>query len=220
MKVIRAYLKAWTASYRYPPLATEFQPTINVPPIATCYGIISSVAGRPIGPDETKVGVVSPSRGRGTDLEKIFQVGKTMMLEKTNVFRREFLFEPEVYLYITNISLENCFRHPRYPPLLGRSYDLACIAEVKIIDLEECSEAVFKDTLLPFPIEDRSVSAPIFALPVAFDNAIPRRPLQVGGFYLIGRETTVRMRGIYTDPEKGWGVYLHGSLRKVQPRAT
>ncbi|MDT8782117.1 MAG: type I-B CRISPR-associated protein Cas5 [Candidatus Bathyarchaeota archaeon] len=207
MKILRVYIKAWTASYRFPPFVTEVQPTLPVPPLSTIYGIISAVAGRLIGPKETSVGFVAPYKAKAKDLEKIYEISEGGKVEQTNVVNREFIYEPELYLYLANLSFESDFLNPRYPTLLGRSYDLAFIKEVKTIEIHPIDKVKFQYTLLPFPFE--GIAEPIFALPVAFDDATPRRPLAVKGFYIIEKPVDVEGKNLFVDPQKGWGIFIH-----------
>ena len=97
MKVLRVHIKGWTASYRFPPFAM-IQPTLGVPPLSTIYGIISAAAGRLVGLQETAVGFVAPFKAKATDLEKIYQLGETGKVEKTTVVKRDFVYEPELYI--------------------------------------------------------------------------------------------------------------------------
>jgi len=210
MKVLRIHIKGWTASYRFPPFVIAAQPTLPVPPLSTIYGIISAVTGRWIGPQETRVGFVAPYRAKAKDLERLYQVGEKGKVEKTSIVNREFIHEPELYLYLTNLSFESDFLSPRYPILLGRSCDLASVKEVKTVELQPVKEAEFQYTLLPFPFEE--IAAPFFALPVAFDEGVPRRPIAVRGFHIIEKPTRIGGEGIFIDPEKGWGVFIHGGV--------
>lgn len=211
MKVLRVHIKGWTASYRFPPFVMA-QPTLPVPPLSTCYGIVSSAAGRLVTADETSIGLVAPFKAKALDLEKIYQVNIEGRIEQKNIVNREFIYDGELYLYLSNIALELHFRQPRYPILLGRSYDLAYVKETKLVELVEREEAQFQYTLLPFPFED--IAAPISALPICFTDTIPRRPLGVKGFYVIGEEpVTMRGKKVLVDVEKGWGVFMHESLR-------
>jgi CRISPR-associated protein Cas5t len=164
------------------------------------------------------VGFVAPYQGRGTDLERIFQVGKSGFVEKTNVVQREFICNPELYLYLDNLNLKEPLKRPRYPILLGRSSDLAFVENVNEVNLDECDEAYFQFTLLPFPF--KGLATPIYALPVAFRGMVSRRPVKVSGFHIIETPPVlVKGSGILLDPEKRWGVFLHDSLCKVEQGA-
>jgi CRISPR-associated protein Cas5t len=210
MKVLRIHIKGWTASYRFSPFIM-MQPTLGTPPLSAIYGIISSAAGRLVYPSETSVGYVAPFKAKARDLEKIYQIEKSGKIEKTNVIQRDFIFEPELCLYLTNLDFEDDFLNPRYPILLGRSCDLAFVKEVKPINLQPVKEATFQYTILPFPFE--GVASPILALPIAFSDTIPRRPISVRPFHIIENEIPhVKGKNIFIDPEKRWGVYLHEGI--------
>jgi CRISPR-associated protein Cas5t len=211
MKMLRVYIKGCTASYRFPPFVM-MQPTLGVPPLSTIYGIISAAAGRLVNQQETAIGFVAPFKAKATDLEKIYQVGESGKVEKTNVIKRDFIYEPELYLYLTNLELRDAFLAPHYPILLGRSYDLASIKEVKTIELQLRGEAIFQYTILPFPFE--GVASPILALPISFGETIPRRPTLVKPFHIIeGKPVSVKGEKIFVDTQKGWGVFIHDSIR-------
>ena len=209
MKVLRVHIRGWTASYRFPPFAM-MQPTLGVPPLSTIYGIISAAAGRLVSPQETAVGFVAPFNAKATDLEKIYQVGESGKVEKTNVIKRDFIYDPELYIYLTNLDFGSDFLTPRYPILLGRSYDLAFVKEVKTLELQLIEEAIFQYTILPFPFQ--GVASPILALPISFTDTIPRRPTSVRPFHIIEKSTSVKGERIFVDPEKGWGVFIHDSI--------
>jgi len=215
VKTLRATIKGWTASYRFPFL-TVVQPTLPVPAPSTVYGILSAIAGKSIGPDDTVVGFVAPSRGKAQDLEWIYQIGEDGRVEKTNVVKREFLYEPQLYLYVANIDMQDHFSAPRYPLLLGRSCDLALLVKTKIVDLTPVEEAEFQHTLLPYPWS--GVAAPLVALPITFTETVPRRAVGVRPFYMIGEKPmkvkSVAGRQIFLDPEKGWGIHFHGPVRQ------
>lgn len=214
MKTVRVHIKGWTASYRYPHFVLV-QPTVPIPPLSTVYGIISAAAGKLITPKDTAIGFVAPYKAKDTDLERIYQIGESGKIEKTNVIKREFLYEPELYIYLTNTDFKDVFDAPRYPILLGRSCDLAQIKEVKLVDLEPKDEAILQYTLLPFPFEN--VPNPIMALPVYFNDATPREPMLVKGFHIIEKPLDHAVKGdhIFLDKEKNWGVFIHDYLREI-----
>ena len=214
MKVVRAEIRGWTASYRVPFLAV-IQPTLQIPPPSTLYGILSAIAGHPIGPEDTAVGFVAPYQAKAQDIERTYQIGEEGKIEKISIVKKEFLYEPELFLYVTNLDLQAYLQSPRYPILLGRSCDLAFLAETKEIELDPVEEVEFQYAILPYPWS--GISAPIMALPLAFTDTVPRRAIGVQPYYLIdGKKVKVRKEGgkqLFIDPEKQWGVYFHGHLR-------
>ena len=67
-----------------------------------------------------------------------------------NVAKREFLFNPKLYLYLDNLKFKKFFEKPVYPVLLGRSSDLAFIKEIKEVNIEKKTNINLGKTILPF----------------------------------------------------------------------
>ena len=135
MKLLRVSISAWTASFRHPSFMIGFQPTLPIPPLSTIFGLISAAAGKPITLKDTPLGFFFTSEGKGIDLERIMEItpGES---GKSNIIRREFLFNPKLTLYVDR-KLRSFFEQPKYPLLLGRTSDLARIDEIKEVELVE-----------------------------------------------------------------------------------
>ena len=205
MKVIRIHIAGWVASFRNPLFISGFQPTLPMPPLSAIYGIITAAKGEWVTPHDAAVGFVFHSNGKAVDLETVYEfAGK--LDAKSNINKREFLVDPELYLYTPEIWLKEAFERPRYPLLLGRSSDLATVKSIKAVELEDRSETTFQDTLLPFP--DPQLHGQVQALPTHFTAEIPRRPCGTRAYCLITEK--VKYTGdVLHDSEKDWGVYLH-----------
>ena len=104
MDIYRIHLTGWTASFRYPTFVSGFQPTLPVPPLSTIYGLLSAANGTIIIPGDIPVGYVFRSEGKAVDLETVYELEENLKA-KTNIVRREILFQPELYLYIPEKSL-------------------------------------------------------------------------------------------------------------------
>lgn len=205
MKVYRIHLRGWTASFRYPAFISGFQPTLPVPPLSTIYGLLSAAKGSIVTPGETSVGYVFQSKGKAVDLETIYELEENLRA-KSNIVKREILYEPDVFLYIPHEVIAYNFRRPFYPLLLGRSTELAMVDEIKAIELEERSKVKLGCTIFPFPTE--GIYGPIQALPTHFTDDIPRKARGTKPFYLVD-EFLVYNKKIFFDPEKEWGVWIH-----------
>ncbi len=209
MKVIRVHITGWVASFRNPLFISGFQPTLPLPPLSALYGLLTAAKGDWVTPHDAAVGFVFQSTGKAVDLETIYEFpykGKNLLKGKSNVNRREFLVEPQLYLYTPDIWLRETFERPRYPLLFGRSSDLATVKSIAEIELESSSETTYQNTLLPFP--DAQLYGQVQALPTHFTAEIPRRPLGTRAYCLITEQ--VKYSGnVLQDPEKKWGVYLH-----------
>lgn len=205
MRVIRVHITGWVASFRNPLFISGFQPTLPLPPLSALYGLMTAAKGDWVTPHDAAVGFVFQSQGKAVDLETVYEfAGK--LDAKSNINRREFLVQPELYLYTPDIWLREAFERPRYPLLLGRSSDLATVKSINEIELEDKSETTYQNTMLPFP--DQQLHGQVQALPTYFTAETPRKPCGIRTYCLITEQ--IRYRGnVLQDPDKEWGVYLH-----------
>ncbi|GBE28171.1 CRISPR-associated protein [bacterium BMS3Bbin03] len=184
MKVFRIHLTSWTASFRFPNLISGFQPTLPVPPLSTIYGLISAALGDYYALPKPEIGFVFQSAGKTVDLEIIYQMGNSLKNIKSNVIRREFLFDNHLWIYTLNFKVANAFKQPYFQLLLGRSGDLATVKDVAEIEVEPRGElSKLKGTIVPF--KNYVLAAAINALPVYFTNTIPRCNIGTKPYYLL-----------------------------------
>lgn len=218
MEVARIYIRGWTASFRYPAFISGFQPSLPVPPLSTIYGLLSAAKGEMVTPAHTQVGFVFQSYGRATDLEAIYELHDTPLRANTNVVKREVLFEPELYLYVRDLSFVDYFSLPHYPLLLGRSTELAAVICSEVIELVERSNVRIGGSIFPFNA-GLGVTGVLQSLPTHFADEIPRRAIGTRPFCLVetdfsGRNKNKRpqryLQAIPYDAEMDWGVFLHG----------
>ncbi len=205
MRLLRVTISAWTASFRHPSFMIGFQPTLPIPPLSTVFGLISAAAGKPITPKETPLGFFFSSEGMGVDLERIIEIepGKT---SKSNILRREFLFNPKLTLYV-DLKLKAAFQQPKYPLLLGRSSDLAKVDELKEVELVEKENVPMAPSIYTYPPQGCD-NAFICALPVYFNTNIPRKAVGSRKFFLI-KEPFHSIEKVWFDVEKGIGFPLY-----------
>jgi len=205
MKVIRVHITGWVSSFRNPLFISGFQPTLPLPPLSALYGLLTAAKGNWVTPHDASIGFVFKSDGRAVDLETVYEFGGKLDA-KSNINRREFLVQPELYLYTPAMWLREAFERPHYSLLLGRSSDLATVKSIKEVDLQRESETTYCDTILPFP--DSQLHGQIQALPTHFTAEIPRRPCGTRAFCLITEK--IKYKGdVLHDADKDWGVYLH-----------
>ncbi|WP_299526185.1 type I-B CRISPR-associated protein Cas5b [uncultured Methanobrevibacter sp.] len=205
MKYLRILIEGWTASFRYPAFISGFQPTLPVPPLSTIYGLLSAAKGELVTPDETNVGFVFSYESKAVDLETIYEL-KGLKGNKSNVVKREFLFNPRLYLYLDNLEFKKYFKNPTYPILLGRSSDLAIISEIKEVEMEIKNDVKLGKTILPFGIDE--AFGIIQALPTYFSDSIPRKALGTKPFLLMDKFFDYSGECCF-DSELNWGVWIH-----------
>ena len=205
MDALRVKIEGWTTSFRYPEFISGFQPTLPVPPLSTIYGLISATKGDLVCPDDVSVGYVFNSDSKAMDLEVIYELSPDL-IAKSNVIKREFLFNPELYLYLDNLDFEKYFKKPYYPLVLGRSGDLVKVSEIKKIKLQEEENLLLGKTILPFGIN--GAFGVIQALPTYFTDTIPRKVKGVKPYLLMNNFFEYKKKCFY-DEEKKWGVWFH-----------
>ena len=227
MKVLRVHITGWVASFRNPLFISGFQPTLPLPPLSALYGLLTAAKGDWVTPHDAAIGFIFQSNGKGTDLETVYEFLNTLsakskinnrrvktgsskvfysMLMNPNIKKREFLVEPQLYLYTPDLCLKEAFERPRYPLLLGRSSDLATVKSIDEVELENRSETTYQNTLLPFP--DQQLHGRMLTLPTHFTAEIPRRPCGTRAYHLVTER--IKYRGdVWHDPKMDWGVYLH-----------
>ncbi len=181
MKFYRIKISSWTASFRYPNILSGFQPTLDVPPLSTVLGFINACAGKYLDYKSRRIGYYFEYGAKEVDLETIYQIERSEKNTpknevKSNIIRREFLYDCRLYLYLQDEELVRYLKMPYFPLLLGRSCDLAMVDRIEEVDLEEVNGADrIRGQLIPF--RGNFLPGMIQALPQYFTDEIPRRNL-------------------------------------------
>ncbi len=204
MKYLRVLIESWTASFRYPAFVSGFQPTLPVPPLSTIYGLLSSIKGEIVKPEDIKVGYIFDYESKSIDIEQIYEI-KALKGNKSNIIKREFLVNTKMYLYVDDLEFKKYFETPYYHVLLGRSSDLAMIKSIEIVDLEKKSNVKLGKTILPFGTE--GAYGILQALPVNFSDDIPRKTIETKPFILMDTYFEYSDECLY-DEELDKGIWL------------
>lgn len=194
MKVYRIHLSSWTASFRYPNMISAYQPTLTAPPLSTINGLISAAIGDYFVVTTEKIGYVLTYQSKTVDLETIYQMGQSLSQIKSNVIRREFLSEVELFLYTDSQKIADSFTSPKFQLLLGRSGDLAQVNSIDELQIEE-KEVLsnIKGTIIPFK-KHNYLAAPLQALPISFSNTLPRRNIGTQPYFIFDGNRAVLSR--------------------------
>ena len=210
MKIYRIHISSWTSSFRYPNMISGYQPTLPVPPLSTINGLISAAMGSYFVITNEKIGYSFFYHSKNTDLETIYQMGKSLKGIKSNVIKREFLYDVDLFLYTDSKKIAECFNHACYQLLLGRSGDLAFVEHIdEISRVKKTLLTNLKGTIVPFGA--CYMPAPIQALPVSFSNTIPRENISTRPYYILDGDyqcPEIMLSG-FSDykEEKEWDVY-------------
>lgn len=197
MKVYSADIRTFTSSFRYPMLISGTQLTLEVPPLSTILGLINAACGKYLLHVNSTIGYYFEYEDKAVDIETIYMAevnkkGNLLATRRSNIIKREFLFETFLRIYSPDRELIDCFKAPVYPLLLGRSSDLA---SVHIKSLQ-------KRTLLPvnkaekicgqiIPYAKASLPGRIQALAKYFTDTIPREMLGREPYVIINWQTQV-----------------------------
>lgn len=206
LRVLKVVIAGAVTSFRYPHFVQGVQPTYEMPPPSTIYGLICAVTGAFEPPEAFEFGIHFTYEAKFRDLEHIHL---DVPYRMANPFQRELLYNPVLTLYLAPEQYVNSFERPYYPLALGRSQDLMTRidsqswefesrraaptrSQVEVITLERADSAYFEHTLLP------AEYAPRFQRTIAATMArfIDQRRRATWGQYAILKE---RVR--YPDPE-------------------
>lgn len=217
MELYTIDIRSWTASFRYPNLISGIQPTLEVPPLSTVLGLINAAAGHYIEHTELSIGYYFEFQGKAMDLETIYMIdsnkGKPNNSAKSNVIKREFLFENLLRIYTSNEAIVNYLKSPVYPLVLGRMNDLASvdISGIQKKELQEIENAdKISGQLIPF--KNNHLPGVIQALPKYFSNTIPRQNIGTEPYSILNYQSKTKSNlRAYRDTieKKEVDIYLH-----------
>lgn len=197
MELYAIDIRSWTASFRYPNLISGIQPTLEVPPLSTVLGLINAAAGYYLDHRKLCIGYYFEFQGKEIDLETIYMIdsnkGKATNNAKSNVIKREFLFENFLRIYVSDEKIMNYLKAPVYPLVLGRMNDLASIdvAGIHKKDLQEVNNAdKIKGQIIPFT--NNYLPGVIQALPKYFSDTIPRQNMGTESYTILNHKSKVK----------------------------
>ena len=165
MEVLKVVVKAPVTSFRYPHFLIGQQITFDMPPPSTIFGHVASALGELPERDFFRFAYCFRYQARSSDLEHQHVIsaggkrstfrheGAAVPVNVDGIVQphlREFLFQPELTLYVDNLELKAAFQEPMFCVALGRSQDLAEIQSVEIVSLQKQQRAYLEDTILPF----------------------------------------------------------------------
>ena len=206
MKVLRICIRGLTASFRIPFAITGVQLSLPVPPYSAILGMISSCAGKNITEKDTQIGFEFTAESKAFDLERFIRWKYNTKRPGTpilnpdgpSVRQREFLINPTLILYLTNLQLINAFQHPKGIITLGRSQDLAWIESIDEIELIITQEGVIGGTLIPFDLcKSSGINGLLIRIPeiIEYDEKnLQRHPKNNTMFLATNTEKTKRSK--------------------------
>jgi CRISPR-associated protein Cas5t len=192
MNLYRITISSWTSSFRYPNIMSGYQPTLLVPPISTVLGLLNACSGKYLEYKKLSLGYYFYYAAKSVDLETIYQIelndkGIPKNQVKSNIIKREFLFDCHLIIYLKDSQLIDFFRKPVFQILLGRSNDMASIDKIEQIELQEINKAnKIRGQIVPF--KGNYLPGTLQALPKYFTNTIPRNNIGTEAYSVVSYE--------------------------------
>lgn len=168
-QALRVIMEGAVTSFRYPHFMLGVQPTYDFPPPSTLYGHVCSVLGELVSPESFRVALHFTHQGRFKDYEHLHLIHKKEAL-KLSPYDRELLFKPRLVLYIDRPDWYAAMRRPRYMTTLGRSQDLMCYREVRVVTLHRVPQAYMEHTIIPLSQSGALSQHKALTMPQFIDN--------------------------------------------------
>lgn len=211
-------ITTWTSSFRYPMLISGAQLTLEVPPVSTVLGMINAAAGKYLHHERSLIGYYFEYAGKGVDVETVYMAennkkGKLIPTTRSNVIKREFLFETFLRLYSPQKEIIQYFESPVFSLLLGTSSDLATV-QINSIQERDLIEMTQAENLRGQVIPYAKAQLPGKMQPLAqyFTDAIPRQMLGKEPYVILDCRAPVCAHLLtYRDfvNEKEVDIFLH-----------
>lgn len=217
MDIFKITITSWTSSFRYPNLISGFQPTLEVPPISTVLGLINAASGKYNTFQNVSIGYYFEYQAKQVDLETFYQIssgsgGQPSNNAKSNIMKREFLFDNKLILYLENKEIVDDFYNPKFQLLLGRMNDLATVDKIEKISLKKV-EKLEKIKGQIIPLHNNYLPGKIQVLTKYYSNTFPRRNLGSEPYSIINCKTKDFMTEVngYRDiiDGKEIDIYFH-----------
>lgn len=205
MKVVRALIIGNSASF-----------ISYLPPLSTIYTLLSAAYGGWLTLKDIPVGFVFLGEQRSTELPfySFDQEDDHVTTEQSDLTSRGLTMveidEPQLWLYTPSTWILPYLKKPRYPLYWGKFGQRAYIVEIREIDLTPSKQAIYTNTLLPFPYDQ--ISARVEWLPASLSPNVPRKPLDIRPFYLVMSKIKLDIESMF-DMQKGWSIFIHGSCK-------
>lgn len=173
MKVLEVKFQGWTATPRMPFILSGNAICMATPSYSLLLGLVGCCLGRPVEPNEVRLGFQYDFDGIANDVETrhrlIFKGKKIAEHPKgTDAYTREFHVNPRLTLWLDRLDWEEYFRCPVGSPGLGRSQDLLKIITARQVDVHPVQSAVLRGCMLPFHAGQMIIPGQLIQLAEAF----------------------------------------------------
>ncbi len=155
--LLEVQFEGWTATPRMPFILSGNAICMPTPSYSLLMGLIGCCLGRPVEPEEVRIGFRYSFDDTAQDVEtrhRLVHDGKKIKAHAkgTDAHTREFHVNPKLTVWLDRLDWEDFFRYPIGAPALGRSQDLLKInpKKVRIVEVEPVDSAKIHGCMLPF----------------------------------------------------------------------
>jgi len=153
--LLQVSFQGWTATPRMPFILSGNAVCMPTPSYSLLLGLVGCCVGRPVEPEEVRIGFRYAYDATAVDIETRHRLvkdgGKIKSHSKgTDAYSREFHVNPKLTLWLDKVDWLGYFKKPVGAPALGRSQDLMKILSVEEVQVTPIEEARINGTLLPF----------------------------------------------------------------------
>ena len=219
MKVLEVQFRGWTATPRMPFILSGNAICMATPSYSLLLGLVGCCLGRPVEPNEVRLGFRYDFDGTAYDVETrhrlVFKDKKFKEHPKgTDAYTREFHINPRLTLWLDRTDWEEFFLCPIGAPGLGRSQDLLKITAVRQMEAQPISIATLRGCMLPFKAGQLMIPGQLVQLAEAFREnetvGTGRTSTQSRIFIAIppDNETSVETSNLFQTPDSQ-PFYLH-----------
>ena len=204
MKLYRVLLSSISASFRYPNIMSNEQPSLKCMPYSAIQGLIGASCGsydfgdlsfsyifryesifkdvETIYKIKSNKGSIKPNEPTNTAGNKRFYY-QGDIYPSSDAFKREQLFGCYLTLYLDNESVAKSFLSPTFELLFGRSSDLASVLSVDEVEVLPTDEMNYCGTVIPLNF---NVSGELYSMAASYDYlSLPRREKDVKIFSIL-----------------------------------
>ncbi|ORX23345.1 type I-B CRISPR-associated protein Cas5 [Thermoanaerobacterium sp. PSU-2] len=206
-KAVKIKITGWTATFTNIFFKTGKILAYEMPPLSSLIGLLSAAKGKTIKDVDFKIGYEFTYRAKAWDVETYYKATKRKDTKgESSVWFKNFLYDVELNLYLTDLSFTDYFKKPRYTILLGQSHDLATVEEIKEVDLIKTGKGTISNTAVS--VSAKGVSGVPIIMPVKIDLDT-REILNQKPFIIIKRPVSIENDNIYMVKGENKDVYLY-----------
>jgi CRISPR-associated protein Cas5t len=153
--LLEVQFKGWTSTPRMPFVLSGNAMCMPVPSYSTLLGLVGCCLGRPVEPEEVRIGFRYEFDSVAKDIEtrqRLEYDGKKIKphYKGSDAYPREFHINPKLTIWLDRLDWEAFFQSPIGSPALGRSQDLLKIVSIEKIEMASVKSGIVNGCMIPY----------------------------------------------------------------------